>query len=329
MSSVPSAPVATGNFRPDLAEGMKSYSVEALERGLIGLQIAPVVEVGEVTADIGKYPLKDLLRIHKTIRAMGSPYATGGLELGSFVYNTKDQGFMIPLDERWLKAYRNRYGQAEQHAAETARQIVMTASEKRTIDTAMDATALTGDLTAAVSVSWDNRTTAKPIDDLSAFRQQAAKNGGIMPNSLALDIPGFEDLINNSQVLDRISASGAGDKIKPTDVNLKMLAQALNIDNIDVSGRLANMAGRDVAMDLEYLWPAAQALLYYKGPNPNNPFELNYMNTFHWGEDGSSIGGVIEVDGDWDSRSRKVRSRMDTDEERKYDELGFRITGLR
>ena len=328
MSSVPSAPSATGNFRPDLSQGMKSYDIEALERGLIGLKIAPAVEVGEITADIGKYPIKDLLRVHKTLRAMGAPYATGGLELGEFIYNCKDQGFMIPLDERWLKAYRNKYALAEQHAAETARQIVMTASEKRTIDKATDGSVLTGDLTDAVSTAWSNRSGSKPIDDLSEFRQAAAKNGGIMPNSLAIDVPGFENLINNDQVLSRISASGAGDKIKPTDVNLTMLGQALNIDNIHVSGRLANNAGAGLDADLDYLWPAGKALLYYQGPNPNNPFELGYMNTFHWGEDGSTIGGVIETDGDWDSRSRKVRSRMDTDEKVKYEELGFLITAL-
>jgi hypothetical protein len=324
MTPIPGAPTSsTGNFRQDLAQGMLAYNIAMLQEGFSALEIAPVIEVDEFMSEIGKFPLDDLLRVEDTERAFGAAYKGAGMKLEDFDYKTVDQGWTTPLDERWLNAFRHKYGQIEQHMANISRFKVMLKHNKRVIDMVTDASVFTGSLAATSSVDWDDRESAKPIDDISAWKLSAALNGGVMPNALAMGMPDFENLINNQQVLSRISASGAGDKIKPSDVTKSMLAQALGLEHIIVDRMIKNDSGRNIAKSLSWQWPANKVQLFYRGPDASNPFSLNFANTIHWGKDGSSIGGVIEVEGDWDSRSRKVRCRMDTDEKVKYEELGF------
>lgn len=321
-------PSKFGSFRPDLAEGMKSYTDQMLDEGMIGMRLAPPVEVGEASGDIGRYPLGDLLRIPETRRASGAPYPTGGIELEEFNYATKDQGYVIPVDERKLKLFRNKFAQLEQYQATMARQFVGARQEERIIQRATDASVMTGALTAAVTTSWVNTATAKPITDITALSFQVFMNCGFVPNTLACSYEQFLNLRENLQIIDRISANGAGDKVKPSDITEAMVAEALGLRQLLVSKRAKNTAAKGDAMSLTLLWPSDEAVLCYVHPGNGNPFEPGFMVTYHWGEDGSVIGGTIETDGDWDTRSTKVRCRMDTDEKQLYPEMGLRITNL-
>lgn len=324
----PSANSAFGNFRPDLAQGMKPFDQVMLEEGLIGLELSPAIEVGESYANIGKYRLGDLLRQYPTIRAEGTAYNTINFGLEDFTYQTRDHGVVVPLDDRRVQALRNRFADLETYAAELARQISLTGLESRIIDAALDATVMTGALTAAAGSVWSATDTADPIADITEFSYDVWNNSGYKPDTLALNYRAFLWLRENEKVLARISANGAGDKIKPTDVTEAMIAQALDLKKILVSKRQKNTAAKDAAMALTPLWPTAQALLFKAMPGGGDPFAPGFAGTYHWGEDGSVIGGVIETDGDWDIRSKKVRSRMDTDEKIRYSEMGLRITGL-
>lgn len=317
-----------GNFRPDLAQGMKSYTEDMLSRGMIGMRLAPPVQVGEASGDIGRYPLGDLLRVPQTRRASGAPYASGSFELDEFNYATKDQGYVETIDDRKIKFYRNKFADLEQYTAELARQGVMARQEKNIILKATDATVMTGGLTQGVSVQWVNVATAKPVTDITEFSHLVWKNSGFIPTALACGYRHFLWLRENSQIIDRISANGAGDRVKPSDITEAMIAQALGLRELVVSGRQENTAPKGSPMTLSPMWPTDEAVLYTPHPGNGNPWEPGYMVTYHWGEDGSTIGGTIETDGDWDIRSTKVRCRMDTDEKQLYPELGFRITNL-
>jgi hypothetical protein len=324
----PSANSAFGNFRPDLAAGMKPFDQVMLEEGLIGLKIAPAIEVSETYANIGKYLLGDLLRQYATARAEGASYNQVTFGLADFTYQTRDNGIVVPLDDRRVNALRNRFADLEIYAAELARQISLTALEDRIYDAVLDATVMTGGLTDAVGTAWSATDTATPISDLTEFSYQVWNNCGWKPDSLALNYRDYLYLRENESVLARISANGAGDKIKPVDVTEAMLAQALDLKQILVSKRQVNTAATGAAMALQPLWPTGSGLLFKAMPAGGDPFAPGFAGTYHWGEDGSVIGGVIETDGDWDKRSKKVRSRMDTDEKIRYAEMGLRITGL-
>lgn len=328
VSPVTPSPSGFGNFRPDLAEGMKPFSEEMLNAGLIGLEIAPAIEMDESSGDIGLYRLGDLLRPVDTSRASGAPYKMIDFSLADFQYSTKDHGVVVPIDDRKVKLLRNRFSDLERFQALLARQIVMTSLEKRIYDAVLDATVMTGALTDSPSNEWDDLSNADPISDIREFSYQVWKNCGFTPTALALSYFQYLNLRDNPKVLARISASGAGDKIKPSDVTLSMLAQALGLEKILVSRRPVNTAAKGAAMALEPLWPDDEALLYVPHPGNGDPFAPGFAGTYHWGEDGSTIGGTIETDGDWDHRSTKVRCRMDTDEKKRYPEMGFRITGL-
>ena len=50
--------------------------------------------------------------------------------------------------------------------------------------------------------------------------------------------------------------------------------------------------------------------------------------TFHWGEDGSTIGGTVETYRDENIRSDIVRNRLDVDEKRLVIESGHLLTNI-
>src|SRR5688500_640208 len=152
VSPAPSAAVG----RPDLGATLMEFDEMANQAGFVGLQLAPVVEVAEQSANIGKIPIEQLLQTQDTSRASGGGYRRGNFTFSDFSYATEEPGWEEPVDERNLRIYR-RYFDAEVVAAKRARNFVVQNHEIR-VATALTATATFVD--AAAATIWTTAATA-------------------------------------------------------------------------------------------------------------------------------------------------------------------------
>lgn len=301
--------------RPDLAGSMEEFDVEMNMNRMIALRVFPVIEVPEQAGQYGKIPLEELMKTVDTQRASGGGYSRSQFRFTKENWATEEHGHEVPVDDRNSAIYRDWFD-AEMVSAKLARSKVAINYEKRIADILQNTTTFTP---TAVATEWDTSATAKPIDDVEA-RVQALYDKGIVANALIITWKVFRNLRNVEQVIDRVASSGAGDPTKPTDITTAMLAQVFDLPNIIVGGAQYNSANEGQTASLSPIWDDEYAIVT-RVCQPNDPIvEPCVGRTFHWGEDGSQIGGLMESYFSDDRRAEIVRNRMDTDEKVHYTE---------
>lgn len=317
MPVSPSPSTAVG--RPDLGATLVEFDIQANQAGFVGLQLFPVVEVAEQSANIGKIPIEQLLQDQETTRASGGGYREGNFTFTDFSYATEEHGWTERIDERNARIYR-RFFDAEVVAARRARNFVLQNFEKRVVTAAT----ATGSFTnAAATAVWSNDATAKPITDVLNRMLAVRTASGMTPNVVVMDWEAFMRCRETAQVIDRLKYAGIDD---PKNVNANALAQLFNVRRVIVSGGLKNTAAEG-GLTLAPQWPKATVAVGYVAET-DDVAEPSVGRTFHWSEDGSNIGTVLESYWHEDSRATKIRARMETDELVMYSECWQLITGV-
>jgi hypothetical protein len=77
---------ATTVQRPDLGQVAYEYMLDASQRGFIGLDVLPIFEVPEQSADYPVIPIESLLKIPDTKRAPRGNYNRGDYEFEMGIY---------------------------------------------------------------------------------------------------------------------------------------------------------------------------------------------------------------------------------------------------
>jgi hypothetical protein len=90
---------------------------------------------------------------------------------------------------------------------------------------------------------------------------------------------------------------------------------------IIVNGGAKNTAKEGQSVTFDKLWSDEYAMVC-RVATTSDPREPCIARTFHWDEDGSSIGGTVETYRDERIRGDVVRVRHETDEFVMYKELG-------
>lgn len=304
--------------RPDLGATMEEFDLMANQSGFVGLQIFPVVEVAEQSANIGRIPIEQLLQTQDTSRASGGTYREGNFTFDDFSYNTSDHGWVERVDERNKRIYR-RYFDAEVVAAKRARNIVLQNHEIRVVTAATNIATYTN---APAAVAWTSPATATPVTDVLTRLKAVRAASGMTPNTVVMDFDAFLAAIETAQVIDRLKYAGYDD---PKDVGEEALAKIFKVRRVIVSGGQKNTAAEG-GLNLNPCWPKATVAVGYVATS-NDVAEPSVGRTFHWAEDGSNIGTILESYWDEDSRSNKIRARMETGEKVMYQECWQLITG--
>ena len=91
------------------------------------------------------------------------------------------------------------------------------------------------------------------------------------------------------------------------------LAAAFGVDKVIVAGAPKNTANSGQSASIDWVWSSSYVSVV-RIPVTEDFREPCFGRTFHWGVDGSSIGGTIETYRDETVRGDVVRVRMDTDE---------------
>lgn len=322
----PSSTLATQ--RPDL-QTFYQYDYAESERYTIGAQLLPIMTVPKQAGNFGKVTLESFVE-HQTdtARAVGTGYARRRYEFTDDSYATSEQGIEEVLDDREVAMYSD-YLDAEMMATARARNTILTRQEKRIRDAVLDVSFYTGDAAYNEAVNngkWDVANSTPVLDVETAWRK-FRDNTGIRPNAMVINEYTFRDLRNHAEILARIAAEGAGDKIRAEDVSVEHLQRVFGIPRILVGGAMENTANPGQSATMADVWPNHAFIT--KIATTNDMREPCIGRTFHWSEDGSRIDGLVETYREEQTRSEVIRVRHETQEKILYQELGVLIPSVR
>lgn len=321
---MPSPSQSLATQRPDLASFFQ-FDLEAEKAGFVARQVFPVVEVAKQAGNFGIVPLAELLEERDTKRAPGSGYDRSDFTFDPAKYATEEHGVEEPIDDREAEMYAD-YFDIETIATARAYGVVLRNAEKRVADAVFNTTTFSS-ATTAVSNEWDDSTNATPLDDVEAAVQSIYDASGLWSNALIINRKVFRNLRNCDQIIERINSSGAGNASKASDVTVQMLAQVFDLNNIIVAGGTRNAAAEGQAASPGQIWNDEYAMVckIATGADMREPC---LGRTFHWSQDGSSIGGSVETYRDETVRSNVVRVRHDVDEVMLYSAAGHLLSNI-
>jgi hypothetical protein len=325
---MPSPISSLATQRPDLATFLE-FDLESERAGYIATQVLPVMSVASQAGNFGKIKLAELLQQRQTKRAPGSGYARGSWTFDKATYATEEHGAEEPVDDREAKMYAE-YFDAEQVSTMRAFSSVLRNAEERVANAVFNATTWSGGaLTTAITNEWDSnhKTNAIPIDDVEGAVNKVYDASGLWPNALIINRRVFRNLRNLDQIIDRINSEGAGNASKPSDITTAMLAQVFDLDYVIVAGTSKNGAKEGQTASPTQIWSSEYAMVC-RIATGNDMREPCIGRTFHWSNDGSSIGGTVESYRDEAIRGNVIRVRHDVDEVIMYPQAGHLLSNI-
>ena len=323
---MPSPTTTLSTQRPDLATFLE-YDLESEKAGYVATEVFPVIDVMSQAGSFGKIPLKQLLEERSTTRNVGSGYSRGKWEFEPVTYNCLEHGTEEPVDDREAKMYRE-YFDAEQVSTMRAFSAVLRNAEQRVASAVFNPTTWTGAaLTTTVTHEWDDLVNAVPLTVVEAAVQKVYDGSGLWANALIVNKKVFRNLRNCEQVIERINSAGAGNASKPSDITTQMLAQCFDLDFVIVAGNSKNSAAEGATATPAQIWSGEYAMVckIATGADMREPC---IGRTFHWSEDGSSIGGTVETYRDEIIRGNVVRVRHDVGEVVLYAAAGHLLSNI-
>ena len=321
---MPSPSAALTTLRPDIAGMFTEFDLEMNQRGFISQRVFPVLEVAAQAGKYGKIPVEQLLKNRDTARAPGSGYSRGTFKFTSAAYACDENGTEEVVDDREARMYAN-YFDAEVIAAARAFNIVLQNQEQRVAAAVFNATTFTSN-TTAVTNEWDDAANADPAADVEAAVRAIYAACGMWPDSLIINRLVFRNLRNCESIIDRVKYQGFMD-VRAGNISVQQLAAVFDIPNIIVAGSSKDTANEGQATTFAQTWSNEYAMVA-KLCRSNDIREPGLGRTFHWGEDGSTIGGTFESYRDETVRGDVVRVRHDTDEQVLFVEAGHLLSNI-
>jgi len=300
-------------LRPDLSGSFMEFDLEMDSMGFVGTKVLVPTEVQKPTGTFGILPVEEMLKLRNTKRAPGSGYSRGEFKFETTTFACEEHGAEEPVDDKEAEMY-SEYFVAEQIAAMRARRAVLANYEARVAAAVFNTSTWTGStLSTSVSTEWSNAASGVPVTDVLAAGNKIYENSGFYPNALVINRRVFRNLKNNAQVIDRIVAAGAGQAAKAGEISAELLAQVFDLDYIIVAGATKTTANEGQAASLAAFWDNEYAMVC-RIATSSDIREPCIGRTFHWGADGSSIGGTAEQYREEQTRSNIIRVRHDVDE---------------
>lgn len=296
--------------RPDLAESFMEYDLEMDQAKFIAHKVFPVIEVASQAGNFGKIPLEQLLQNRETKRAPGSGYSRGNWTFDTATYACEEHGMEEPIDDREAQMYRE-YFDVELISTARAYRAVLENAEKRLAAALFNASTFSGQTTNVVE-EWDDNANSVPIDNVKAAVLAAYNRSGLWPNTLIISEIVFRNVVHSAQIVDRLKYQGYHDMI-PSEVTAAVLAQVFQLEQVLVAGGTKNTANEGQAANPGQIWSEEYAMVCRTAVSQDMR-EPCIGRTFHWGEDGSDIGGQVETYRDETIRGDVVRVRHDVDE---------------
>lgn len=324
---MPTPTTSLATLRPELAASLEEFDLLAESGGYIAHRVLPVVDVAEAAGTFGRIPLEQLLQENKTERSPGSSYFRGNWRFEPDSYTTVEHGFEEPVDDNEAEMYRN-YFDAEVIAAIRAQHMVMKDAEKRVAELVFNPTVWTGSsLTTGITNEWDDYENATPINDVESAVRKVYEGSGLWPNALVINRLVFRNLRLCEQIIERIAAFGAGDKVRPEDITATQLAACFDLKYVIVAGGSKNLKAEGQSAQVSQIWSNEYAMVC-RVAETSDFREPCIGRTFHWTGDGSEIDGRVESYREEQTRSEIIRVRHQTHEKILYKEAGHLLSNI-
>lgn len=320
--AAPSSALATQ--RPDLAASFMEFDIEMANQGFIAQRVMPVSEVAKAAGNFGLIPIEQLLSARTTDRAPGSRYNSGNFTFAPQTFACVEHGWEEPVDDNEAQMYAD-YFSLEQIAAYRAYRAVLENYEKRVAAAIFNTSTWTGAaLTTAAGTPWSTVATAVPATNVEAAAQRVFDNCGMWPNAVIMSRKTFRNVRNCVSIVDRIKYAGITDP-RAGAITEAAIAQVFDLDYVIVAGSAKNTAIDGQAATVASIW-ADTNVMVCKIATDGDIRTPCIGRTFHYGEDGSEVGGHVESYRDETRRSDIVRVRHQVAEKVLYVEAGHLIT---
>ena len=316
---MPSPSTSIATLRPDLAQSLEEFNLEMNMNSFVGTQVLPVIDVDRESGKFGKISLESLLQNATTKRASGAGYSRGNWTFTDDSFVCEEFGHEEPIDDRERAVYAD-YFDADEISALRARSTILVEAEKRIAAAVYNETTFSGQITT-VTNEWDDAANCTPIVDINTAINAVYDRTGVWPNSLVINKKVFRNLRASDKIKDAIAASGAGDPTKQADITVQMIAQCFDLTNVFVAGGSKNSANEGQSAVPAQIWSDEYAMVFAAASSPDIR-EACLGRTFHYGGDGSSQAGTVEMYRDEVVRADIVRVRHDVDEKILYPEVG-------
>jgi hypothetical protein len=309
----PSSSLST--LRPDLGS-MLEFDLMANRAKFIANRILPILNVEQAADKYGKIPLEQLLKRANVKRGPKGNYNRVDWSFTDASYATREYGLEGAVDQNNARTYAN-YIDAEAATAQLVLHMVQLEAEIRVRDKLFPGSYAP----TAVDNEWSDPASGTPIDDVDAAVLRIFVATGIWPNAIVFNKKVFRNLRKTDQILDRIAAQGAGDKIKAKDVTVAMIAACFDLDHVIVAEGVTNTADEGQTAVPGHIWGDEYAAVG-RIAETQSIIEPCLGHTFHWAGDGSEPGGLVETYYEEQNRGDVVRVRHQVDDENlKYTEM--------
>ncbi len=321
---MPSESAALATLRPELAGSFMEYELAMLSQGFIAAEVLPTIEVQKQTGIFGKIPIEQLLKNRTTLRAPGSGYNRSEFTFTNDSFICEENGAEEVVDDRQSTMYAD-FFTAELISAARARNDVLLNAEKRAAALIFNATTWTSN-TTAVTNEWNDKVNATPRVDVLAAMISVWEASALWPNAMIINHLVFERLKDSEELLNRLKFAGFQDPDAGA-IDERVIAKALGIGRVIVAGSPKNTAIEGQSISIASVWDDEYAMIC-KVATSQDIQEPCIGRTFHWNEDGSSIGGTVESYREEKIRGDVIRVRHDVDEKVLYVEAGHLLSNI-
>lgn len=323
---MPNPSGALASLRPDLGT-LYEFDLAHNRSGMVAYRVLPVLQVAKSSGTFGRIPTEQLGKIASVVRGSSGGYNRTNFTFDDDTYATKEYGLEGVVDRRNANLYSD-YFDAQVATTGLVIHNVLAAAEVRVAAAIFNTTTFTGaPLTTAVGTEWDTIASAVPITNVMAASQKVRDNCGMYANAAIMSRKVFRNAIQCAQVIDRIAAAGAGDKVKPSDITPMMLAQCFDLEEIIIADCSKDSANEGAATTFADIWDDEYCMVCRIG-RTSSIAEPCIGRTFHWPGDGSELDGAIESYESNDVRGDVIRVRHDVHEKVIYAECGHLLSNI-
>jgi hypothetical protein len=292
--------------RPDLGALVYEYMEKGPSMGYIGLEVMPIFETVEQSAQYPVMPKEALLKAPDTKRAMRGTYNRSDYEFEEGYYATSENGWEEAIDNRERKLYQTKFD-ADVVAAKRATGIILRGQEKRIADKVFNDSNFSAN---TITHEWDDASNAVPITDIKTGKMSVRSACGMLPNTLIIAYSTYENLKACDQIIDRLKYTFP--MIDMEQMTTRELAKIFDIERVLVGGAVYDSAKKGQTASISDLWSNEYAMLTITGTG-GDLTEPCIGRTFLWTEDSPGIV-TTESYRDETRRSDIIRVRHDTDE---------------
>lgn len=322
--SYPSSALTT--LRPELGS-MFEFNTEANAAKMVGYRVLPIIQTAKQSGTFGRIPSESLGKLDSVTRGKDGHYNRVAWNFTEDNFATKEYGLESRVESRNQSLYSD-FLDAEAATTRIVLHKVLAQAEKRVADAVFNTTTFTGEsLTTAVGTAWSNLTGSNPITDVFAASQKVRNNCGEFANAMIINRKNWRNVIRNSNIIDAIRSSGAGQQTLAGQVSIQQVAEALDLKYIIVGEMIYDSAKEGQSTTFADVWSSSYAMIC-KIAESDMIEEPCLGRTFHWAGDGSQPGGLVESYDEPQSNGRIIRVRHEVQEKIIYPECGHLLSNI-